>query len=280
MTDVWYAQARRVHVGDGCGAMNGGPPRAVHHTTEGSTIDGAVATYKKTHNYPTFTIDYAKDDVVQHIPVNVGATAVKNAAGGVDTNREGSVCIQVEWVGKAEKPFTTDKQGHLIPAGPKVRGFFDFLRAHGIPDVWPEGAPLAYPGSYGGNNGDRHPRTWTSKAGHYGHSQVPENEHGDPGALDPTFIKQTAKPPVTAAAKPAPATTKRVLKVETPYMQGSDVLEVAHALAKLGYPVSSPPDLFGSVTHESARRYQAAKGLVYQTGEVGVETRRSLGLTP
>jgi hypothetical protein len=72
----------------------------VHHTTEGSTIDGAVATYKKTGNYPTFTIDYAKDDVVQHLPVTTGATAVKNASGGVDTNREGVVCIQVEWVGR------------------------------------------------------------------------------------------------------------------------------------------------------------------------------------
>jgi hypothetical protein len=199
---AWFPQARRVDVGGGCGAMRGGPPRAVHHTTEGSTIDGAVATYRKTGNYPTLTIDYAKDDVVQHLPANVGATAVKNAAGGVDTNREGLYCIQVEWVGQAAHPFTSDGRGGLKPAGPKVRAFLDWLRSLGIPDAWPMGAPKAYPGSYGLNNGDRDPKVWASKAGHYGHSQVPENEHGDPGAVDPSFVRQTNHAPTAPSAAP------------------------------------------------------------------------------
>jgi hypothetical protein len=41
------------------------------------------------------------------------------------------------------------------------------------------GSPPAYPREY-----VRDPRVWTSRAGHYGHSQVPESDHGDPGAID------------------------------------------------------------------------------------------------
>lgn len=189
MPALWFSKAQKVTVGDSGGPMVGGPPRAVHHTTEGSTAAGAIATYRKTGNFPHFTIDYAKDELVQHLAVNVAARALKNPAGGVQTNRQGAVCIQIEWVGFAKTPFTN---GHS--AGPNVRAFFDYLRAWGVPDVWPSGRPLPYPKSYGLSNGQRSASNWKSKAGHFGHSQVPENEHGDPGALDPAFVKQGTVP--------------------------------------------------------------------------------------
>lgn len=193
MSRDWFSLARRVHVGDGCGNTIGGKPRAIHHTTEGGSVAGAVATYLQTGNYPTFTIDYFVDDVVQHLAASIGATAVENAVGGVDTNREGDYCIQIEWIGHAAQPFT-NHDGQLIPAGPKVRAFFDWLRDLGIPDVWPMGPPKPYPESYGAMNGDRDSQVWVNYAGHYGHSQVPENHHGDPGAINPAFVKQTAHP--------------------------------------------------------------------------------------
>lgn len=193
----WYAHARHVNVGPGAGSMVGGPARATHHTTEGGSVDGAIATYRKTGNYPTFTIDYAADDVVQHLPVTTAATALKHPA-PPHTNRMGTVNVQVEWVGQAAHPFTA---GH--EAGPNVAGFFDYLRELGIPDSWPAGSPLPYPDSYG-DNGQRDAETWSTKAGHYGHSQVPGNEHGDPGAIDPAFVRQTAKHPAPATT-PAPA---------------------------------------------------------------------------
>lgn len=196
MTDVWCPGARRVDVGPGSGRMLGGEARCTHHTTEGSSIDGAVATYRKTRCYPTFTVDYLKDDVVQHLPVNVGGTALENDSGGVQTNRQGTVNIQVEWIGRAADPFTAKR----AKAGPKVRALFDFIRSHGVPDVWPAGPPQPYPDSYG-KNGDRLASDWL-KAGHFGHSQTPENAHGDPGAIDPDFIKQTAmvRPPTTTSS--------------------------------------------------------------------------------
>lgn len=195
MAATWYAGATRKPIAGvtGGGSMVGGPARAIHHTTEGSTIAGAEATYAKTKNAPHFTIDYAHDVIHQHLPVNVAATALKNPAGGVQTNRQGDYNVQIEWVGFAKNPFTTH-DGKLVNAGPKVRAFFDWLRKLRIPDTWPMGAPKPYPSSYGLGNGDRNAKTWTSKGGHYGHSQVPENEHGDPGAIDPAFVKQGSVP--------------------------------------------------------------------------------------
>lgn len=260
---VWFSQARRVNVGDGSGAMLGGEPRAVHHTTEGSTIDGAVATYRKTGCFPTFTIDYVKDDVVQHLPVNVGASALKNASGGVQTNRKGSVCIQIEWVGSATKPFNKTTEGKLIPAGPKVKAFFDFLRSHGIPDVWPEGAPPAYgqggAPAYGAGNGERHAATWESKAGHYGHSQVPENSHGDPGAIDPGFVKQTARA-AAVTPKPTATTQPNMVQARTRQLQGL-----------LGVPQT------GSV--DSPTTTAMSRNLIGWQPEVDKKAHRHVGLT-
>jgi hypothetical protein len=185
MPDVWYPNAERVDVGPGCGSMVGGPARVTHHTTEGGTAEGAISTYRNTGDYPTFTIQYDSDKLYQHVSVDLGSTALVHTSGQMDTNRMGSVNIQIEWVGYAQHPFTDN-----VTAGPNVRGFFDWLRSWGVPDVWPNGAPLAYPASYG-DNGQRDLNNWKTQAGHYAHSQVPENSHGDPGAIDPAFIKQT-----------------------------------------------------------------------------------------
>jgi peptidoglycan hydrolase-like protein with peptidoglycan-binding domain len=264
MTVLWCPTATHKPITGlaGGGSMLGGKPRAVHHTTEGSTAAGAEATYAKTGNAPHITADYARDIVEQHLPVNVAATAVRNEPGGVETNRQGSVCVQIEWVGQAAHPFTA---GHK--AGPKVKGLLDWLRSLGIPDVWPMGPPKAYPGSYGASNGDRDPKVWAASAGHYGHSQVPENVHGDPGAIDPAFVKQTAKP----APKPAPAPVYRYTHL--PLKHGDANVDVAHAQKRLGVAVDGR---FGDVTEAHVKAFQKAHRLTVD-GVVGPVTAKALG---
>jgi hypothetical protein len=160
--------------------MVGGPPRWVWHTYEagyGLTVrDGALALIRA-GNEVHFVFNPITGQIAQLLPARLAGRGLKNAVGGVQTNRRGSVCLQVEVIARANRPWT----GDLTRAGMDgLRRLVAFGRAWGIPDVWPAGPPPAYPGG----SSPRNPLIWHNRAGHYGHSQVPENDHGDPGAID------------------------------------------------------------------------------------------------
>jgi len=175
------------------GSMIGGPPRWVWHTYEadpkGLTAErgarGLIAAGNEVH----FTFNPLSGSIVQLLPAGVAGRGLRNTGGGVQTNRMGAVCLQVEVIAYAEHPWT----GYLTTAGKAgLAKLVGFARAHGIPDVWPAGPPPAYPPG----TGTRSATTWTTKAGHYGHSQVPENTHGDPGAISvkTLFQEETVTP--------------------------------------------------------------------------------------
>jgi hypothetical protein len=156
------------------GAMRGGKPRAVWHTTEsgqGRAALGSVTGFLILEKYePHIVWDPISGGINQLLP------ATESARSLVTGNRDGSVCIQIEVCGHAVDPFTD---------GP-MAGFdrlMAWLDSWGIERSWPGGRPLAYPKSYGPLNGQRTAAAW-AKGGHYGHSQVPGNLHGDPGAID------------------------------------------------------------------------------------------------
>lgn len=167
--------------------MIGGPPRMVWHTFESlyslSAADGA-SRLMRAGNEVHFVFNPTSGSIVQIIPASVAGRGLENHPGGVQTNRQGSVCLQVEVIGYARRPWTAD----LTEAGRRGLGILmDFARAHGIPDTWPAGPPPRYP-ARPGTRSARSPFTWLRRAGHYGHSQVPENNHGDPGAVDIRLI--------------------------------------------------------------------------------------------
>ena len=199
----WLTGATRI-VSTAGGTLVGGPPRWVWHTFEANPRRlSAVAGARVLHaagNDVHFVFNPLTGDIAQMLPASVSGRALKNAPGGVETNRMGSACIQVEVIGFASQPFT----GILTPAGQGGLGrLIRFARAHGIPDVWPAGPPPAYPDGYS----VRSAGTWTRHAGHYGHSQVPENNHGDPGALNvrALFASAPATPPIHHPTKGAAA---------------------------------------------------------------------------
>lgn len=171
---------------------------AVVHTTEGtgwpSYAGGSMA--------PTMTgrPNFAKKrlDWRQHFPVDMSARALVNRRGGVETNTLNA--FQVELVGTCD-PRTRDRwvtgglkqDQHFIywPEAPAwaMRSLAELVlwleREHGIPAKGPEGKTWqAYPASYGTTNPNRFTGAeWDKHYGWAGHSHVPENEHGDPGAL-------------------------------------------------------------------------------------------------
>lgn len=193
----WIVGVERIPVPNGHGGHVGGtwarqPYKWLWHTTEGPTIEGALSTYPQTRAVPHLTWEPETGRIAQHISFAHSATALRNQAGGVETNRDG--VIQVEVVGFARQPFTDGPMKGLATLR-------DAWRALGIPEVFPAGRPLAYPQSYG-NNGQRSKTRW-AEAGHFCHSQAPENDHGDPGNIEPTRLWGTAPPPI-----PQPPTTE------------------------------------------------------------------------
>ncbi|MFK3889074.1 N-acetylmuramoyl-L-alanine amidase [Sphingomonas sp. NPDC079357] len=148
----------------------GGPYKIVHHTTEGSSASGAFAAFRKNRSDPHFTVD--RTTVYQHIDTDVAARALRNAPGGVQTNRDSAVQIEVVGFAGANKhPQTLKNVARLCRWIEKT---------HQVPRQWPAGPPRSplNGGDPGGHNRD--PKIWEATSGHYGHSQVPENVHWDP----------------------------------------------------------------------------------------------------
>ena len=88
--------------GNDSGSWASGPkrPKLLLHTTEGSSIAGAVGAYKANNSWPHVTVDPIRKTRVQHVPLTKPARALFNSAVPGETNRAPTV-IQVEIVGRA-----------------------------------------------------------------------------------------------------------------------------------------------------------------------------------
>ncbi|WP_460071062.1 hypothetical protein [Streptomyces sp. YKOK-I1] len=165
----------------------------VLHTTEGPTLPsyngGAVA--------PNLTAvpDFAAKRLrwYQHFDIDRSSRALVNLSGGVQTNTLN--VVQVELVGTCDpathKKWLAAGTAHIYwPEAPDwalrdVAAFLSWVHAnHGVPLTGPESWP-AYPSSYGSGGGQRMTfAEWNAFKGVCGHMHVPENVHGDPGAID------------------------------------------------------------------------------------------------
>lgn len=162
------------------GAFVGGPFKIVHHTTEGSSAKGAMQAFATNRSDPHFTVDGLK--IFQHIDTGEAARALRNAAGGVQTNRDSA--IQIELVGFA------GARKNMAALRNLARLCRWLEHEHGIARIWPNGKPKppVNGGDPGGHNRDA--ANWDSVSGHYGHCHVPENTHWDPAfdALEVNFL--------------------------------------------------------------------------------------------
>lgn len=162
---TWYP------ISGSSGAHVGGPYKIVHHTTEGPTAEGALKTFRIKRADPHFTVD--ANTIYQHIDTAEGARALRNDAGGVQTNRDSAV--QIELIGFAHLP----KDPKTLANVARLCRWIE--QTHSVPRVWPNGPPR--PAKNGKDPGEhnRNATTWDTQAGHYGHCHVPENTHWDPG---------------------------------------------------------------------------------------------------
>jgi len=185
----------------------------VAHTTESPSwpdYDGGA----KAPNYTADpNIARKRLDWRAHFPDEMSSRALKNLAGGVETNTLNAV--QVELVGTCAPANAKSwgGQGKLLagrdyiywPEAPEwaLQGLADFLAdqhdRHGLVLRTLEFQP--YPASFGARGGTNHVRMtfeqWRTFAGVCGHQHVPENDHGDPGALNMAHVLELVAPPKT-----------------------------------------------------------------------------------
>lgn len=177
------------------GTFIAGPYRIVLHSTEGASYAGARSAYRSARVSPHFTASYeaGRFQLWQHVALDRAATALEHRAGTVHTNRQSA--IQIEVVAFAAKP--------AWPAG-LISGVADLINwIMAQTGAQPTAARfIPYPASYGESNGVRFSTAeWLAFNGVCGHQHVPNQSHGDPGAIN------------VAALLPATATVQRPAEV-------------------------------------------------------------------
>ncbi|MBS0160196.1 MAG: N-acetylmuramoyl-L-alanine amidase [Nitrospira sp.] len=153
------------------GSYKGGPFKIVHHTTEGSSYAAAKAAYRENKSDPHFTV--VGEEVFQHIDTSLGARALRNEPGNVETNLDSA--IQIEVVGFAAQRKDTLTLKTVAKLCRWIEG------EHTIQQRWPNGPPRWSTNGKDPGGHNRSASVWDAEGGHYGHSQVPENSHWDPG---------------------------------------------------------------------------------------------------
>lgn len=253
MVDLWLPTAEKHPVGN-VGAMEGGPARATHHTTSNPSdwnFKNELSYFKGSGAgvAPHILADPFTGQIAQFFPADSRSLSLENA-GTVRTNRTGKYNIQIEWVFTKGEVVDGKRYDSLkdtpLKAWPAIRAW---LRSLGIPDGWPGGVPTGFVRDTVSLD------TWTGKGGHYGHNQVPGNDHVDPGPMPDLFAGVPAKPAPVYAPYPGLSFFRlgRTSKVIT---------ELGKALVRAGYTgyKDGPGPVFTKADKSAVAWFQRKQG--------------------
>lgn len=172
------------------GIYSGGPMKGVIHTTETPGFTPHSNLYGGWHtSYPHFTVILTQSSQVviyQHIPLDRAARALKNQSGGVQTNNDSAIQIEIVW-------YAQDAQNMPRVLLDTVRALMRWLEHEcGVARRWYGDMSHFYPPEGGHRLGFEPWRmagsTWDNWNGWCGHQNVPENTHGDPGKIDVQYL--------------------------------------------------------------------------------------------
>lgn len=183
----------------------GAPAVGVLHTIEGSLGSG-LSVFQQ-HFAPHFALDGRR--IVQMIPLGMIGLACENHAGGVETNR--IMRAQIEVAGKSQqKPWLPDAQMTEVLADlmATLHHAAQIPLTRPFPDKMP---PLPWAKF---EFSRRRAGKWGKTAGWFGHVEVPENQHWDPGALQWNKVLRRAR--TIAGENGAALTAKRQARSATP----------------------------------------------------------------
>jgi len=175
--DIYIPGVRQSWAGTYGWSLNGGPRKFILHSTETDSAPGCVdqlCHYLDGWANPHVVWDPWTGDMAMCGRADWAEGAL------VAGNKDGSVVLQVEAVGRAGVEGSRPFMDSPMLGWDKILAWAD---SWGIPRVFPAGLPLPYPQAYGPGS-PRDPNIWANQSGYYGHSQVPQNDHGDPGLVD------------------------------------------------------------------------------------------------
>lgn len=202
---AWYPNADRSTVGNNAGAYTGGPYKGVLHTTEGSSAAGAIGAFKANNSWPHFLVDNT-GKVWQFIDTTKAGRALQNLAGGIQTNTDSA--IQIEVTGFASQPLQ-----HPLAQMDGLKALMRWIEVN--TGVKPKGPGRAFATAYGQNSLRFTFAQWDAFDGWCGHCHVPENDHWDPGA-----INLDALLPAPGFSVPASYFTEAFMPFSLPRTQG------------------------------------------------------------
>lgn len=160
------------------------PPTGVVHTIEGS-LESGLGVFRR-HYAPHFALEGNR--VVQLVPLGTMAAALENRPGGVETNS--ITRVQIELAGHShQEPWECDATTRNALADLLAT----LVRAAGIPLERPFPDEMPPPPWATVSFERRNAGKWGRVAGWYGHVEVPENEHWDPGAFRWSRLLERAK---------------------------------------------------------------------------------------
>lgn len=187
MADLWMPGAQRADVGNHA-PTDGGLAKAIAHITydRNASADKPADLVPFTSLKAYFTgggkgvaphilWDPFHGTFAQFLPANSRSFSVEDHAGGTRTNRAGSVVLQIEALFFPYCRVDGEVYAHLTDT--PLKGWdtlHAWIKSWGVPDAWPMGRPTSF-------TSNRSESTWETHAGWYGHAQVPENSHTDPG---------------------------------------------------------------------------------------------------
>ena len=212
MPELWMPEAEHYDLGDHAPTDHSYPPRAIAHITWDKNGEHPHVPFEQLLSYfthdgrqvaPHILWDPFTGQFAQFFPADSRSKSVVDLSGGTRTNRAGAVVLQIEacfFPGTQWQGTTYQRLDHTPCKG--WDALHAWVHGWGVPDVWPMGHPEDF-------TAERDEHTWETRGGWYGHAQVPENEHTDPGSWPafPSEVKpsQPTSGPTSVAAHPFPA---------------------------------------------------------------------------
>jgi len=264
MPDLWMPGATRLDIGDHA-PTDGGPAKAVAHITWDRNASAAkpqdLISYTNLRSYfagggagvaPHILWDPFTGRFTQFVPATSRSKSLVDKAGGTRTNRAGAVVIQVEALFFPYCRVGTEVYATL--AETPCKGWAElqaWVHSWGVPNAWPMGRPTDF-------TPHRSESVWEKQGGWYGHSQIPENDHQDPGSW-PAFVGITTKTaPAKTQYEPFPGASFFTAGRRSPIIAAMHKRLVAEGCNR--YQSSANADVWGSGDEHSYAAWQRKLG--------------------